>query len=85
MAFAMNCRLRRFYMVRRNKLILSANGRHCYADHARAKERNPKQFHFRLRGLTANCTLHFPAVAASSKPRTTLTPGFSAGRKARAE
>jgi hypothetical protein len=39
----------RFYVVRRNKLILSANGRHCYADHARAQERNPKQFHFRLR------------------------------------
>jgi hypothetical protein len=26
---AMNCRLWRFYVVRRNKLILSANGRHA--------------------------------------------------------
>ncbi|CAH2397073.1 conserved hypothetical protein [Mesorhizobium escarrei] len=46
---AMNCRLWRFYVVRRNKLILGANGRHCYADHACAQDRNPKQFHFRLR------------------------------------
>jgi hypothetical protein len=38
----------RFYVVRRNKLILSANGRHATLIMP-AQERNPKQYHFRLR------------------------------------
>ncbi|PAQ01183.1 hypothetical protein CIT25_13880 [Mesorhizobium mediterraneum] len=46
LALAMNCRLWRFYVVRRNKLILSANGWHCCADHARAQERNSSNFIF---------------------------------------
>jgi hypothetical protein len=60
----MNWRLlRRCFAVWRNRLILSANGRHYQADQGRAQKRNPKQIHFRLLDLRSGGTVHFRPMA----------------------
>ncbi|MER9880103.1 hypothetical protein [Mesorhizobium sp. M0118] len=78
MAFTMNGRLRcGGFVVRRHRPILSANGRHCKADHGRAQERNPKQIHFRLRNWQRDAGYTFELQPTYCQPRTALTARYT--------